>query len=99
MIRKIWQIGCKFQKELKLDKIQAFERPTNENLKKYSDTEEFREELATPLHYEAQGEQSKIFKISTLIYPVPIQEQPPDDRHLQGYVEANFNPVDGGARL
>lgn len=47
-------------------------------------TEEFKGEPTLPLHYEVKEELSKVIKKSALIYPVTIQEQPPNDKCPQG---------------
>lgn len=35
----------------------------------------------------------KVIRIPTLIYSATIQQQPPDNKHSQGYAEVNLNPV------
>lgn len=55
--------------------------------------EEFRAEPTTALHYETKEEQPTVIRKPILVYPVIIQEQQADDRHLQCYVEIDWNPV------
>ena len=55
------------------DKKQALEKLTNKNIQ--TQTEKFRAELASPLHYEIEEECPKVTGKPTLIYPVIIQEK------------------------
>ena len=57
-------------------------------------TKEFRAESTALLHYETKEEWPTVIRTPTLIYPITIQEQSPDDRHPQGYAEVNWNPVE-----
>lgn len=66
-------------KSLTTGKLQAFERTTNEIKKKrYTQTkaEEFRQESTAPLHDENEEDKTKVTRMSPLICPVTIQEQP-----------------------
>lgn len=56
-------------------------------------TEESRAEFVTSLHCGMEEEQPKVIRIPTLIYPATVQQQPPDNKHSQGYAEVNWNPV------
>lgn len=44
------------------DKLQALEKLTNTYNKKYSNTEKFRAEPKSPLHYEIEEEQTKFIR-------------------------------------
>ena len=80
---------------LTIDKIQALERPTNENKENTQiQTKEFRAKPIIPLHYETEKEQLKVSRKSTLVYPVTLQEGPLYDKHPQGYAEIYWNPVE-----
>lgn len=71
---QIWKIG----------KVQSLGRHTNENKKNiHKPTEEFGAEPTVPLQYVTEEKEPNVFRISTLICPVTIQEWPPDDIHPQ----------------
>ena len=44
--------------------------------------EEFKGEAISALHFKDREEQPQVFKQSTLIYPVTLQEQLPNDSYL-----------------
>ena len=46
---------------------------------------EVRAKTATPLYYETEEEWPEVIRKLTLIFPVIIQEQPPDIIHPQAY--------------
>lgn len=58
------------------------------------ETEQFSTELTSPLNYETEEEQTKVVRKPTLIYPVTVQEQPPDDRHPEGYSEVKSDSIE-----
>lgn len=51
------------------DKIQSSERPTNGSQNIQMQTEVFRAELTTPLHYEIEQEWPKVIRKPALVYP------------------------------
>lgn len=55
-------------------------------IRKYSDTEEFRQKPTTPTHDETEQGWPNDGK-PTLVYPVIIKELPAVDRNFQGYEE------------
>lgn len=57
----------------------------------FTQIEEFRTEPTIPLHDKIEEEFPKDFRQSTLVCPVPLQEQPPDYSHPQGYTEDDWN--------
>lgn len=67
MIDKIQALG-----RLNTDKIQALEKPVNENI--FTQTQEFRVEPTAPLHCETEKEQPMVIIIPTLSYPITIQD-------------------------
>lgn len=80
---------------LTTDIIQVWERPTNGNKKNiHKQAKEFRIEPTAPLHYGTNEESPKVIKIPVLIYPVTMQEWPPDDRKPQSYAEVNWIHVE-----
>lgn len=80
---------------LTTDNIQVWERPTNENKKNiHKQAKEFRIEPTASLHYETNEEPPKVIRTPILIYPVTMQEWPPDDRKPQSYAEVNWNHVE-----
>ena len=46
------------------------------------------------MHYGTNEESPKVIKIPVLIYPVTMQEWPPDDRKPQSYAEVNWIHVE-----
>lgn len=57
-------------------------------------TEEYDGEPILALPYKGIEELPKVFKQPTLIYPVTIQEQLPNDRYPQGCARAKWTPVE-----
>ena len=57
-------------------------------------TDEFRAKFTTLLHCETREKWPKVIRTPTLIHPVTVQQQPPDDKHPQGYTDVNWNHVD-----
>lgn len=62
-------------------------------IRKYSDTEEFRQKPTTPTHDETEQGWPNDGK-PTLVCPVIIKELPAVDRHFQGYEEVKQNPIE-----
>lgn len=79
-----WFDNCATCKKC-IDTIKALVILLNK-IRKYSDTEEFRQKPTTPTHNETvQGWPND--RKPTLVYPIIIKELPAVDRHFQSYEE------------
>lgn len=72
------------------DTLQALEKLPKTDKDIETKTEEFKGEPTSPLYWK----QPKVIKKPTLIYLVTIQEQISSNRYPQGYVRADWIPVE-----
>lgn len=92
-LKKLVDISAKYEKMT--DKIKSLERQTNGTKKNtQAQTKKFTAEVTTALHYVTEEELLNVIRKPPLIYSVTIQEQPPDDRHPEGYLEVKSDSIE-----